>query len=357
MTKIDPNSRGLTQRRGIFYRRIYLGKGRDILISLCTDSKNEAVIRNADVNIVVAKIKAGEEFTFPWQNGSGIIEKKQTTIYQAGIKYIQVRRQDGIRESTISIYERALKNFIDVVGQKRFISTISQEDVYKFRDRYESRWTAAFMNINLRSIKTFLIWCKDEKLLTDLPKIKQVRVPHQEPKYLSNSEFEKILSHSTPFMRNAFHFYRETGCRLSEPLNGEIDGNFMVINADDYKTNRNHTVQLSPELKVILLEMKEKNYSKMHYSKTFLKACRKAKVEGKSFHSLRHTFALRCYLRTRDLYFVKTQLGHTSIKTTEIYANFNNQKLLQDFPDLAQKVMKIHSSDELSRETGIAINH
>jgi integrase len=41
---------------------------------------------------------------------------------------------------------------------------------------------------------------------------------------------------------------------------------------------------------------------------------------GLTFHSLRHTFAMRLYAETRDLFLVKRMLGHRSVKNTEVYA-------------------------------------
>jgi len=41
---------------------------------------------------------------------------------------------------------------------------------------------------------------------------------------------------------------------------------------------------------------------------------------GKSVHSLRHSFAVEVYKVEKDLLAVKKQLGHSSVQTTEIYA-------------------------------------
>lgn len=43
-------------------------------------------------------------------------------------------------------------------------------------------------------------------------------------------------------------------------------------------------------------------------------------MHGLTFHSLRHTFAMRAYRDTRDLFLVQRMLGHASVSTTEIYA-------------------------------------
>lgn len=49
---------------------------------------------------------------------------------------------------------------------------------------------------------------------------------------------------------------------------------------------------------------------------------------GLTFHSLRHTFAMRLYSETRDIRLVQRLLGHRCVASTEIYADS-----LSDLPD------------------------
>ncbi|MEK7358616.1 MAG: tyrosine-type recombinase/integrase, partial [Bdellovibrionota bacterium] len=42
----------------------------------------------------------------------------------------------------------------------------------------------------------------------------------------------------------------------------------------------------------------------------------------KKFHSLRHTFAIRLYRKTKDLRLVQVALGHRNITNTMIYADY-----------------------------------
>ena len=58
------------------------------------------------------------------------------------------------------------------------------------------------------------------------------------------------------------------------------------------------------------------------------------------FHDLRHTFAVVRYLLTGDIYAVKKDLGHASVTTTEMYANFKRSRLLEDFPSLKNLIEK-----------------
>jgi site-specific recombinase XerD len=53
----------------------------------------------------------------------------------------------------------------------------------------------------------------------------------------------------------------------------------------------------------------------------FTKLIRKAGIKNASLHTLRHTFASHLIMSGADLYTVQKLLGHSSIKTTEIYAH------------------------------------
>ena len=81
---------------------------------------------------------------------------------------------------------------------------------------------------------------------------------------------------------------------------------------------------------------------KGNVSKTFLKALREIVGEETKFHfhCLRHTFAVRRYLQTWDIYQVKQEVGHSSVTTTEIYAKFILRRLEMDFPSLINNTKK-----------------
>ena len=73
-------------------------------------------------------------------------------------------------------------------------------------------------------------------------------------------------------------------------------------------------------------------------SKTFLKAMREVDGQDTEYHlhCLRHTFAVRRYLQTSNIYLVKEELGHSSVVTTEIYTKFHLRRLKNDFPALVK---------------------
>ncbi len=52
---------------------------------------------------------------------------------------------------------------------------------------------------------------------------------------------------------------------------------------------------------------------------------------GRSLHRLRHTFALKEYYRTGDIYYVKEPRGHAHVTLTERYLKFPREYLEKVF--------------------------
>jgi site-specific recombinase XerC len=49
---------------------------------------------------------------------------------------------------------------------------------------------------------------------------------------------------------------------------------------------------------------------------------------------------VRRYLKTRDIYQVMKEMGHSKVTTTQIYSKFNTRRLEADFPTLVQSYHK-----------------
>ena len=167
------------------------------------------------------------------------------------------------------------------------------------------------------------------------------------PSYLNDSEFEEMMSHTNEYFQRVFRMYRNTGFRLMEPILGTLNNDTLVIPAKYSKTRKERRVLLSPNDVPVIYELQERyetwrnkvkvkkhKYFGDKISKEFRRINRLIGLTNK-FHDLRHTFAVRRYLMTRDIYQVMKELGHRKVTTTQIYADFEDTvDIEKEFPSI-----------------------
>jgi integrase len=187
----------------------------------------------------------------------------------------------------------------------------------------------------LRSLKTFFIWASEAKLIADIPKVKELQNGKGLPRYLSNEEFGKLQKEATEFLADVFWFYRETGCRLREPFNAELKGSFLLVPTENSKGKEERQIPLNRDLIEIYHRLMGAGHDAKYYTDQFKEVSRRIGIKGHKFHDLRHTFGVRTWLQTGDIYLVAQLMGHKTIATTQIYTKFFISRLQEDFPDLA----------------------
>lgn len=68
----------------------------------------------------------------------------------------------------------------------------------------------------------------------------------------------------------------------------------------------------------------------------FQRICKKAGIEDASMHTLRHSYASRCFENDLDIKIISAQLGHKNVRTTyDIYVHIIPQKQLKEIDKLA----------------------
>jgi integrase/recombinase XerD len=134
------------------------------------------------------------------------------------------------------------------------------------------------------------------------------------------------------------------GLRVSEAVHlkiSDIDGNRKMIHVRGGKGKKDRYTVLSPVVldglreywkayrpKQWLFEGQERGhpYSIRSAEKVFEQASAKAGITKQvSIHSLRHAFATHLLEQGTDIRFIQELLGHSSIKTTEIYTHVSNR--------------------------------
>lgn len=358
---------GLTTFSNKYYARVRKWDGIkqvEKLIPLLTSNRSEALERQLIVNRYEKDLKNGIDIKFAWMNKSGSVEVKRITLQEAIDGYLIYMKNNGRRETTIERAFYCLKNLTQCLGKQFSIEKISTSHIETFKNYYQEKLTNNGININLTRIRAFLNWSKNVKgLMSQTPNIQMIRVAGKMPSYLNDIEQSKIfdLDWLDSHYGNAFKMYLETGCRLREPFDGTIDGKWLVVNENNSKTGIPREILLNSfhietinEMKNRLLQSNANQRTfTTKYSRIFKKACTDIGRRDLHFHNLRDTFALMRYLKTRDIYQVSKELGHTSVKVTEKYTKFRLRKLEQDFPSLTIGFLKENMTENVIRDAYI----
>jgi len=175
---------------------------------------------------------------------------------------------------------------------------------------------------------------------------KRFKIPEKLPMFYSKTEFEQLINAiDNQDIKDIATFAVYTGLRQMELITLEwtqINFNERIVIID----NRNH---LSKSKKIRSIPLNDKALEVLNnrgqktnpiftinnevieqkkFSKDFKKYILNANLNPKlNFHSLRHTFASWLVQASVSIYEVSKLLGHSDIKTTEIYAHIRREDL------------------------------
>lgn len=150
-------------------------------------------------------------------------------------------------------------------------------------------------------------------------------------KYLSNEELnhlERIIENDNSRNGLLIKLALATGARAQELLNirvSDLDDIHCSVFINGLKNSSDRDIPINKTLYRAIKELAMKSSSDMvfdiSYSRLVVIWNHYRPVE-KTFHSLRHTFAIRLYERTKDIQLVKTALGHRNILNTIVYSDY-----------------------------------
>ena len=239
---------------------------------------------------------------------------------------------------------------MSVLGKSKRLKSITTSDMDGYIERMELKgYSPNGININLRAFRTFLKWAERRNHIDKMPYVEKAKVDDTLPSYLNDAEFDEMLSHTNEFYKKVFTLYRDTGFRLMEPILGTLKNDTLIIRARYSKTRKERRILLNPEDVPVIYELQEcyetwrnkvkvkKNkYFGDKISKEFRRINRLIGLTNK-FHDLRHTFAVRRYLMTQDIYQLMRELGHTKVTTTQMYADFEDTvDIEKEFPSITK---------------------
>lgn len=172
-----------------------------------------------------------------------------------------------------------------------------------------------------------------------LKKVPRPRAEFSLPSTLSTQDIVKLINHASSYKHQVFiTFVYSTGLRLSEAIHikfEDIDRNRLQIRVQRGKGAKDRYIQIPEALIEILtdyyLRCKPKIYLFNGYKEGYPYATTSAQwtlrqsrkncnfTKQASIHTLRHAYATHHLESGTDLVFLKHQLGHKHLKTTERY--------------------------------------
>ena len=262
----------------------------------------------------------------------------QPTIQSQLLAYEDYLILKNFSKTTRKMYLRTLKSFLRYAARKHPNLSISQDLARQYiisRHKQNKSWST--INCDYSSLRKYF----REVLITEwsLRKMPRPRKTLQLPQTLSLQDVTALINSAATYKHQIFiTFVYATGLRLSEATNvtfDDIDRNRLQIRVRNGKGSKDRYIRIPQSLVDILvdyyLRVKPEKYLFNGYVKgqryctssgqwTMRQAKKKAKITKQaSVHTLRHAYATHHLEAGTDLVYLKKQLGHKHLKTTERY--------------------------------------
>jgi integrase len=325
----------IRRKNGIWYG-IFTHRGKRIWRSTLTYSHEEAEVKFVEMC---------KEF----------LAKENLNVLQFR-EYLLPVLTGTLAPSTIRLYDQALRKFCELVGNRK-LKDITPYHVEQFKVRRIEKVSAAKTNIDFGVLKAAFNRAVVFQMMGNNPfrSCKRVRVPEQEPRFLSHAEFEALMDVvDDAQMKRIIVLALCTAMRLGEIMSlrwQDVEFGSGVIslkNRNDFtlKTKRRRLIPLNGTAMRLLSSLpRHSEYvfpgktglpdSTGWVSKRFKKFARIAGLPKEiHFHSLRHTGATWLVQNGVPLPYVKEILGHQNIATTQIYSHASTDHLRQSVQTL-----------------------
>lgn len=252
-------------------------------------------------------------------------------------------RQD-LSPDTLRMDDLAIRMLIAVVGDV-WAKSLNDALINKFKAAYKAKGKSNHsVNAYLRHIRAIMRYAYEKGYVKRLIKIKSLKVGKHLPRIITKEEREKILAKARTDnfeMLRIITFALYTGCRRAEIKS--LRWQHLDLNANTCritgKGDRQRTLYLLPEAVAALGEIKAIGpvFFQHHidfYSKSFKKIAVDCGIKDIHFHNLRHSAATQMVESGIPLEIIQKILGHSDIRTTQIYAQIFDEVVAKQMQKL-----------------------
>jgi len=305
-----------------------------------------------------------------WRKAKALQVKKESALINQRDVGLGLRKSDMLfldyfkelteqRKRSVGNYgnwDSAYKILVKYFGDKRAkISDLTEEDLvgirsyilndYKTKSEVSLSKNAALSYFN--KVKASLNQAFDEKLITDKigARVKAIKGDETRREFLTEEELTKAINSDCefPILKNAFLFSVYTGLRWSDinkliwkDIQYTADSGFSI----HFMQQKTQKIEYHPIPQIAMTLVGERQDEEMRVFKGLkysawhnLKLAQwmmKAGITKKiTFHSARHTYATLLLTKNVDMAVVSKLLGHSEIKTTQIYAKVIDKRKIE----------------------------
>lgn len=250
----------------------------------------------------------------------------------------------NLARSTWRARKHVLVNLCEFFGKKK-ITQISASDTEAYKsERLDSGVSKGTINGEIRVMLTVLAWAKRNGYVVVFPAVRYYRVPKGRVRIWTRAQVDKLLrvtAAKRPQLTRLLVFLVNTGCRKGEAIAAEWSwmdfrrGTVRIPATEEWspKNGEAREVPMSDECRAILELSEEERLSErwvfpnrdgvrftVFPDGVFKPLQTKAGVSGGA-HTLRHCFASFYLEKKPDLPALAKILGHSTTRTTELYAH------------------------------------
>ena len=373
----------LTCKKGWWYYRLCWGTGgvnhKEKTIRLKTKDKLLANKRGKIVDGIADDIRNGIyndhqiKHLCYWLNDEQTSEIVEMTLKDVIPEYLTYKKSKQ-RASTVNRDRIAINQLCEFVGYTKPVEELSYKaiegDKGLINHLQKKGYENSGINISLRHLRAFFNYCYKKTKVIKEP-IEFDMLPEDERECFID-EYQIKAIHQVidqggidAFFKRALIFYEYTGVRAIEPFIGELYGDWLFVDASKSKGKNLRKIQLSDDLKTIILEMqafrdgyvsrKSPNPNEQAcaiISKKLLKVTRALQFDTNrkiSLKSFRHHYGIRRVYETNgNIFQVAMEMGHKSTNTTMHYLRFQPDEIKQYFPSLIPIIDNVTNSDKNS---------
>ncbi len=289
----------------------------------------------------------GEEFTF--EGLEAVLAKKKHSGSFLDFVKDRIESRTDIKEVTKKNHKR-LQNVLEAFKQIQTFDDLTPQKIRLFDEwLHEQSYVQTTVAAYHKFMKNYIHEAMAAEAISSDPYagIRIEKGKHKQRKYLTEEELDRIRAFETEDKsimraRDLFLFQCFTGLAYADMAKfdfenaTERDGKYIIRDTRQKSEEEYYLVILSPALEIL----KKYNFKLPIISNQKYNVALKAVAAGASIkfnvtsHVGRHTFATYCLNNGVRIETLAAMLGHSNIKTTQIYARMVNKTVESAFDGL-----------------------